>query len=84
MKLTYIKSGWLVLVLALLFGAILAGVQISLNPRIAANQRNETYSRIPQLISGADAARTQESAIDSLTVLQGVQRLGPARRLGRA
>jgi len=43
----------LVLILALVFGGTLAGVQVGLEDRIEANQRAETLSRIPELILGS-------------------------------
>jgi electron transport complex protein RnfG len=49
-------QAWLVLVLALCFGASLAAVQINLSGRIAENKRNETLSRIPGLIWGTKMA----------------------------
>lgn len=56
----YIGQAWLVILLALLYGGGLAGVQTSLSGRIAENKRNETYSVIPTLVSGADEAKTVE------------------------
>jgi len=49
----YFKQAWLVLLLSLLFGGTLAGVQIQLQDRIAENKLNETLSQIPALVSGA-------------------------------
>ncbi len=46
-------QAWLVLVLALFFGASLAGVHAKLGPIIAANKRNETLARVPELVWGA-------------------------------
>ena len=56
----YLRQAWLVIVLALVYGAALAGVQTTLGPRIAENKRNETYGVIPTLVPGADAAKTEE------------------------
>ncbi len=53
-------QAWLVLVLALGFGAALAGVQARLGPQIEANKRNETYDQIPKLVPGARTERTEE------------------------
>ncbi|MBM3318374.1 MAG: FMN-binding protein [Candidatus Eisenbacteria bacterium] len=49
-----LRSGWLVLALALFFGAALAGVHRLLAARIAANVLHETLSQIPALVPGAD------------------------------
>lgn len=50
MKNSYIGQAWLVLSLALVFGALLAGVQAGLSRRIAANKENETRDQIPYLL----------------------------------
>ena len=55
----YLKQAWLVLALALVFGALLAGVQAKLGPKIEENKRNETFDQIPGLV-GADAAEVSE------------------------
>ncbi len=59
----YIGQAWLVILLALLYGGALAGVQTTLGPRIALNKKNETYQRIPELVAGADQAKTQEMTV---------------------
>lgn len=50
-----IGQAWLILLMAIVFGALLAVVQIYLSPLIAANQKAETYSAIPPLVMGATA-----------------------------
>jgi len=64
----YVSQGWLVLLLALCFGAALAGVQAALSARIEENKRNETYDQIPSLVPGADAALTREVTLAGRTV----------------
>jgi len=59
----YITQAWLVILLALLYGGALAGVQVGLGDRILENKRNETYDQIPHLISGAVKAQTVEHEI---------------------
>ncbi len=56
----YLQQAWLVLLLAGAYGGALAGVQMTLAPRIAENRRRETYQTIPQLVPGADRERTVE------------------------
>ena len=56
----YIGQAWLVILLALLYGGALAGVQTTLGPIIAENKRNETYSVIPKLIEAAAEEKTEE------------------------
>jgi H+/Na+-translocating ferredoxin:NAD+ oxidoreductase subunit G len=54
MKSNYLVQAWLVLALAVGFGAALAGVQVGLNPRIEINKQNETYDQIPALVLGVE------------------------------
>ena len=62
---SYISQAWLVILLALLYGGALAGVQASLGPLIEENKKEETYSKIPGLVGipepagDADKERTQ-------------------------
>lgn len=49
----YLSQAWLVVTLALVFGATLAGVQLMLADRIAANKLQETLGRIPDLVPGS-------------------------------
>jgi len=72
----FIAQGWLVILLALLYGGALAGVQIGLGPRIRENKRNETYEQIPRLVEGAVKERTEEIAV--------VDKTGRSTRVYRA
>jgi len=54
----YIRQAWLVLALALAFGGVLAGVQVTLGPKIEVNKQNETYRQIPALVPGANVELT--------------------------
>jgi len=62
---SYLKDSWLVILLALLYGGGLAGVNTALKDRIAENKRNETYSVIPLLVEGAESASTVELMIQN-------------------
>jgi electron transport complex protein RnfG len=53
MKKSYIGQAWLVIVLSLVFGASLAAVQATLNPKIEANKLRDTIGQIPNLVPGA-------------------------------
>ena len=53
----YIVQAWLVLTLALCFGASLAGVQLTLGPTIEENKINETRQKVPELVLGAEKAQ---------------------------
>ncbi len=66
----YLIQGWLMLVLALGFGAVLAAVQLALGPAIAANKSNETLSKVPELVWGREltakmAAEGQHLSIET-------------------
>lgn len=52
----YLVQAWLVLLLAILFGTSLAGVQQTLGPVIEANKVNETLEKVPEVILGPDEA----------------------------
>lgn len=60
----FLGQAWLVLVLALVFGGTLAGVQVGLQERIEANLRAETLGRIPSLVLGSEIDREAEIVID--------------------
>jgi Na+-translocating ferredoxin:NAD+ oxidoreductase subunit G len=67
MKNSYLGQAWLVLAISLVFGALLAGVQVGLAGKIAANKLNETLEQIPNLVAmpefdpEADASETAEN-----------------------
>ena len=65
MKNSYIGQAWLVLALALGFGAALAGVETWLRPMIELNKLMVTAERIPHLVKGADPERSQAVALDA-------------------
>ena len=56
----YIGQAWLVILLSLVYGGALAGVETALRETIAENKRRETYDRIPVLVPGADGDKTRE------------------------
>ena len=62
MKNNYIVQAWLVIVLGLVFGGALAGVQVQLSEKIAANKLAETLDQIPVLVPGARDGRQDEVA----------------------
>ena len=49
-----IVQAWLVLLLALIFGGSLAGIQLVLGPVIETNKINETRQQVPELIDVAE------------------------------
>lgn len=53
----FIVQAWLVLLLASFFGAALAGIQLTLAPKIEANKLNETLEKVPELVLGAETAQ---------------------------
>lgn len=60
----YLREGWLILLLAVLYGGLLSWIQLTLGPIIAENKKQETYSQIPVLVAGADAAKTDEFLVE--------------------
>lgn len=64
-------QAWLILVLALIFGAALAAVQVNFSGVIAANKLNETLDRIPELVWGAAAATGMASQNASVDITPG-------------
>ncbi len=63
-----IIQAWLVLILALFFGTALAGVQITLGPKIEQNKLNETLERVPELVLGKQGAAELKKNHKSLVV----------------
>jgi electron transport complex protein RnfG len=53
----YLVQAWLVLLLATLFGLILAGLQATLGPKIETNKINETRERVPEVVLGKSMAQ---------------------------
>ena len=53
LPLLYVRQAWLVILLGLLFGTALAGVETGLGPQIKANKENETKQQVPVLVPGA-------------------------------
>lgn len=64
----YLKQGWLVILLAVVFGAALAATYTLLTPKINENKKNETYSEIPNLVPGGVKDKTKEETIGGIRV----------------
>lgn len=62
---SYVGQAWLVILLALVYGGALAGVETTLGPRIAENKKRETYDVIPQLVADAAKAKTVELVVEA-------------------
>ncbi len=60
MKKEYLSQAWLVLILALLMGGALAGVELGLRKRIQENKMRETLSQVPLIVPGSQEARLDE------------------------
>ena len=65
MRNNYLVQAWLVIALAVGFGAALAAVQVKLQSMIEDNKTAETYDKIPELVGSlggkpADKGKTQE------------------------
>lgn len=70
----YITQGWLVLVLALCFGGMLAGVDAGLKDRIAENKRNDTLGAIPGIVPGS--ATGNKTSVGQIVVYEAVDQDG--------
>jgi len=70
MKNRYLGQAWLVLLLALCFGGALAGVEVALRDRIAANKAATTFGKIPDLVPGATGGTKIE--VEGYTVYRAV------------
>ena len=64
-----IIQAWLVLTLALCFGASLAGIQLTLAPTIEANKINETRQKVPELVLGAEMAQKMAEEDRALEIM---------------
>ncbi len=58
----FLGQAWLVLAIALVFGAALAGMQALVSDRIALNKLNETLSQVPVLVPGAEGGEKADLA----------------------
>ncbi len=59
----YLVQAWLVLLMAGLYGGLLVAVQLNWGPIIEQNKRQQTYSRIPDLVPGAVAENVKEEPL---------------------
>ncbi|MFO8048452.1 MAG: FMN-binding protein [Desulfosudaceae bacterium] len=62
----FFKQAWLVLVLAMFYGAALAGVHLNFSPIIEENKINETRQQIPELIFGPAGGKQDSASRESL------------------
>ncbi len=80
-KANFFSQAWLVLVLAICFGGLLAGMQILLGPIIEANKINETLERVPMLVFGAaHATELSQSGMEINPLSVGVDKAGKTVR----
>ena len=66
-----LAQAWLVLVLAIFFGAALAAVQVNLSGIILENKQNETLERVPELIWGIEGARKVAAQKQAVKIIPG-------------
>lgn len=76
-KRNYLQEAWLVLLLALAFGAALAIVDFSLSDRIAQNRLNMIMSRIPGLVPGS--SRGEQVEVDGEQLYRAIDDNGEVR-----
>jgi electron transport complex protein RnfG len=82
-KTNFISQTWLVLLLAICFGALLAGMQITLGPTIEANKINETLEKVPEMVFGTAHAQEladRKQAVDVTPISVGVDKAGKTIR----
>ncbi|MFZ7128525.1 MAG: FMN-binding protein [Desulfobacterales bacterium] len=64
-----IVQAWLVLLLAICFGGMLAGIQMTLGPRIELNKLNETREKVPELVLGPEASQgAADISVEPMTI----------------
>lgn len=63
--LKYLKEGWLVIVISLVFGGLLAAVQITLGPIIKEKQITKSYALMPLLVLGKEKVQGTQNAIST-------------------
>ncbi|MCP3951980.1 MAG: FMN-binding protein [Desulfobacterales bacterium] len=66
-----LAQAWLVLTLAVFFGATLAAVQVNLSGIILENKQNETLERVPELIWGAADTRAATAQKRDMKIIPG-------------
>jgi len=64
----FVIQAWLVLLLAFCFSVSLAGVQMTLSPKIEMNKINETRQKVPELVLGAGDAQALSQSGQSLDI----------------
>ena len=72
----YLKQAWLVIVLALVFGAALAAVQAALDQRIEDNKLAKSFAVVPSLVAGAEGGKTKPLQVAGQTVYRAVDKDG--------
>jgi electron transport complex protein RnfG len=60
---TYIGQAWLILLLAVIFGCALAGVELALRDRIKENKIRKTYDNVPKLVANKAFVKTEEFVV---------------------
>jgi len=73
----FFQQAWLVLVLSLAVGGMLAGIQMALGPAIEANKINETLLKVPELVVGqAEAQSLAPGALEVSPIAVEVDKAG--------
>lgn len=71
-----VLTAWLVLFLAVAFGAGLAGVETWLKPKIEKNKLDESLSKVPSLVPGAKKGVLDQTTIPSRNVFRALDASG--------
>ncbi|MEA2060598.1 MAG: FMN-binding protein [Thermodesulfobacteriota bacterium] len=80
LKNSNLGQAWLVILLSLIFGVSLAGVEITLGPRIEENKIRETMEKVPVVILGHDRAEKIKASGEHLDIQTKTIRTGPKKR----
>lgn len=66
-SLALVSQAWLVILLAIVYGAGLAFIHTALSPKIAENKLNESLKVIPEMLAGAEMSATEEMILEDST-----------------
>ena len=75
-----LSQAWLVLILAVAFGAALAAIEVNLSDIIAANKRNETLEKIPELVAGSPTPLETSEGTIPINATQGSVTISKGRK----
>jgi electron transport complex protein RnfG len=69
---SYLSQAWLVVLMAIVFGAALAAVSVLLGGVIATNKLKETLAQVPQLVTSPSGATANEASQAAFEITPGL------------